>query len=180
MGEIKSTWDIVMEKTKGLKISSGDRERIKRGQLASRANNIFHRYMDTQGNPAYLQKELQGLGVEEREVVRRELLLQLLDAIELSRDNRKVITGIETLKGKPVTKTVERLNLLASEYRASMDEKSTEIGGIFLHRLADRGISGSAVVPSLEGKREWTDAMEGLQRDYGNRLEALKEALLSS
>lgn len=180
MGEIKSTWDIVMEKTKGLKISSGDRERIKRGELTSRVNAIFHRYMGTQGNHAYLKKELEGLGVEEREVVKRELLLQLLDAIDLSRDNRKVITGIETLKGKPVAKSAENLTLLAPEYKASMEETYTEIGGIFLRRLADMGISGSAVEPNLEGKREWSDAMEGLQRDYGNRLEALKEELLNS
>jgi hypothetical protein len=180
MGEIKSTWDIVMEKTKGLKISSEDRERIKRGELASRVNAIFHGYMDTQGNRAYLKRELEGLGVEEREVVTRELLLQLLDAIDLSRDNGKVITGIETLKGKPVAKTVERLTLLASEFKASMEEKYTEIEGIFLRRLADVGISGSAVEPGLEGRREWTDAVEGLQRDYGNRLEALKEELLNS
>jgi len=180
MGEIKSTWDIVMEKTKGLKISSGDRERIKRGELASRVNAIFHRYMDTQGNHAYLKKELEGLGVEEREVVKRELLLQLLDAIDLSGDNAKVITGIETLRGKPVAKTVEKLHLLASEYKTSREEKYREIEGIFLRRLSTMGISGSAVEPNLERKGEWTDAMEGLQRDYGNRLEALKEELLSS
>jgi len=73
MGEIKSTWDIVMEKTKGLKVTSRDRERIKKGELNSRINAIFHRYMDAQGNEAYLQKELEGLRVEEKEVAKREL-----------------------------------------------------------------------------------------------------------
>jgi hypothetical protein len=41
------------------------------------------------------------------------------------------------------------------------------------------GISGSAVEPSLEGKKEWIEAMEGLERDYGKRLGALKEELLN-
>lgn len=95
MGEIKSTWDIVMEKTKGLKVTSRDRERIKKGELTSRINAIFHRYMDAQGNEAYLQKELEGLRVEEKEVAKRELLLMLLDAIDLSKDSGKTITGID-------------------------------------------------------------------------------------
>ena len=180
MGEIKSTWDIVMEKTKGLKVTSRDRERIKKGELTSKINAIFHRYMDAQGNEPYLQQELEGLRVEEKEVAKRELLLLLLDAIDLSKDNRKVITGIETLKGKPVAKTVERLRLLASEYKASRDERAREIEGIFRRRLAAMGISGSAVQPNLEGKRDWIEALEGLQREYGNRLEGLKEELLNS
>lgn len=180
MGEIKSTWDIVMEKTKGLKVTPRDRERIKKGELTSRISAIFHRYMDAQGTQVYLKKELEGLRIEERRIVKRELLLLLLDGIDLSKDNRKMITGIETLKGKPVAKTLERLRLLASEYKASGDERAREIEGIFRRRLAAMGISGSAVQPNLEGKRDWIEALEGLQREYGNRWEALKEELLNS
>ncbi len=180
MGEIKSTWDIVMEKTKGLKVTLRDRERIKKGELISRINAIFHRYMDAQGNEAYLQRELEGLRVEEKEVAKRELLLLLLDAIDLSKDNGKIITGIETLKGKQAVKTLERLRFLASEYKASRDERAREVEGIFGRRLAAMGISGSAVQPSLEGKRDWVEALKGLQRDYGNRLDALREKLLNS
>ncbi len=180
MGEIKSTWDVVMEKTKRLKVTPRDRERIKRRELTSRVNGIFHRYMDVQGNQAYLQKELEAVKGEEREAIERELLLLLLDSVDFSKDNEKVIRGIETLKGKMVEKTVERLRLLALEFKASRDERAREIEGILLRRLAAMGISGSAVQPSLEGKRDWIEALEGLQREYGNRLEALKQELLNS
>jgi hypothetical protein len=180
MGEIKSTWDIVMEKTKGLKITSRDRERIKKGEQTSRINAIFHRYMDAQGDQDYLKKELEGLRGDEREVAERELLIQLLDTIDLSKDNGTIITGIETLKGKSVARTLEKLHLLASEYKASRDERAREIEGILRRRLTAAGISGSAVQPSLEGKRDWIEVMEGLQRDFGNQLEALKEELLNS
>ncbi len=180
MVEIKSTWDIVMEKTKGLKVTSRDRERIKRGELTSRVNTIFRGYMDARENQAYLQRELGAVQGEERGVIKGELLFLLLDNIDLSTDNAKVITGIEILKGKPVAKTLERLRLLASEFKTSRDERAREIEGTFLRRLAAVGISGSAVQPSLEGKRDWVGALEGLQREYGNRLEALKEELLNS
>jgi hypothetical protein len=180
MGEIKSTWDIVMEKTRGLEITSRDRERIKKGELTSRINAIFHRYMDAQGDHEYLRKELDGLRGDEREVAEKELLIQLLDTIDLSKDNGMIITGIETLKGKSVARTLEKLHLLASEYKASRDERAREIEGIVRRRLAAAGISGSAVQPSLEGQRDWIEVMEGLQRDFGNRLEALKEELLNS
>ncbi len=180
MGEIKSTWDIVMEKTRGLEITSRDRERIKKGELTSRINAIFHRYMDAQGDHEYLKKELEVLRGDEREVAEKELLLQLLNTIDLSKDNSMIITGIETLKGKSVARTLEKLHLLASEYKASRNERAREIEGIVHRRLAGVGISGSAVQPSLEGQRDWIEVMKGLQRDFGNRLEALKEELLNS
>ncbi len=104
----------------------------------------------------------------------------LLDAIDLSEDNGRTITGIETLKGKSATKTLERLRLLASAYKASRDERAREIEGIARQKLAAMGISGSAVQPNLEGQKDWVEALEGLQREYGNRLDALKEELLNS
>jgi hypothetical protein len=67
-----------------------------------------------------------------------------------------------------------------SEYKASRDERAREIEEILRGRLAAMGISGSAVQPSLEGKREWIEAREGFQKDFGNRLEALKEELRNS
>ena len=179
MGEIKSTWDIVMEKTKGQEITPKDREQIKRAELNARIHAIFNRYMDSQGNREYLKDELGGLREEERAIVKKELLLQLMDSIDLAKDNGKVIAGIETLKGEEGAKVLQKLHLLTSEYRASREKRAGEVEEVLRQRLATMGISGSAVEPSLEGKREWIDAMEGLERDYANRLGALKEELLN-
>ena len=180
MGEIKSTWDIVMEKTKGLEISSKEKEQIKRAEVTSRVHAIFNRYMDAKGNEKYLRADLGGLREEVREAVERGLLVQLMDSIDLSKDNGKAIAGIKALKGKRIAKIVEEIRLLASEYNASREKKAREIEEAFRQKLAAMGILGSAVQPSLEGKRKWIEVVEGLQRDYGNRLEALKEELLSS
>jgi hypothetical protein len=180
MGEIKSTWDIVLEKTKGMEITSGDRERIKREELTSKIHAIFHKYMDARGNRECLQREFEGLQVGEREVIERELLFELVDAVDLSKDNDKVMRGIEAVKGKTAAKVLEKLRLLASEFKASRDERARQIEEVFRRRFATRGISGSAVQPGLEGKEEWVEAMGELQRDYGNRLKALKGELLNS
>ena len=88
--------------------------------------------------------------------------------------------GIEAVKGKPVAKTLKKLRLLASEFRAARDERAKQIEEVFRRKFADMGISGSAVQPRLEGKEEWVEAMEGLQRDYENRLKVLKGELLDS
>lgn len=176
MGEIKSTWDIVMEKARDVKITPVDREKIKDEERTSRINTVFHRYMDGGECREYLQKELRKLGGMEREIFQRELLARFLASIDLSTDNRKAITGIGILKGK----AMEKLHHLILEFATSRDERAREVEGILLKRVAARGISGSAVQPRLEGQKEWIDAMEGLQREYGNRLEALKIELLKS
>ena len=179
MGEIKSTWDIVLEKTKILEITSKDREQIKRAELNAKIHAMLNRYMDSQGNREYLKDELGGLREEEREVVKRELLLQLMDSIDLAKDNGKAIAGIETLKGGKAARVLRKLRLLTSEYGASREKKAREIEEVLRQTLAAMGISGSAVEPSLEGKKEWIEAMEGLERDYGKRLGLLKEELLN-
>ena len=179
MGEIKSTWDIILEKTKILEITSKDREQIKRAELNVKIHAILNRYMNSQGNRERLKDELEGLREEEREVVKRELLLQLIGSIELAEDNGKAIAGIETLKGEKAAKVLRKLRLLTSEYRSSRENKAREIEEVFRHTLAAMGISGSAVEPSLEGKKEWVEATEGLKQDYGKRLRALKEELLN-
>jgi len=179
VGEIKSTWDIVLEKTKTLEITSKDREQIKRAGLNAKIHAILNRYMDSRGNREYLKDGLEGLREEEREVVKRELLLQFMDSIDLAKDNGKAIAGIETLKGEKVAKVLRKLRLLTSEYRSSREKKAREIEEVLRQTLAAMGISGSAVEPSLEGKREWIEAMERLEQDYGKRLGALKEELLN-
>jgi len=179
MGEIKSRWDIVLEKTKTLEITSKDREQIKRAELNAKIHAMHNRYMDSQGNREYLKNELEGLREEEREVVKRELLLQLMDSIDLAKDNGKAIAGIETLKGEKAARVLRKLRLLTSKYRSSREKTAREIVEVLRQTLAAMGISGSAVEPSLEGKKEWIEAMEGLERDYGKRLGALKEELLN-
>jgi hypothetical protein len=179
VGEIKSTWDIVLEKTKTLEITSKDREQIKRAGLNAKIHAILNRYMDSRGNREYLKDGLEGLREEEREVVKRELLLQFMDSIDLAKDNGKAIAGIETLKGEKAARVLRKLRLLTSKYRSSREKKAREIVEVLRQTLAAMGISGSAVEPSLEGKKEWIEAMEGLERDYGKRLGALKEELLN-
>ena len=179
MGEMKSTWDIVLEKTKTVEITSKDREQIKRAELDAKIHAILNRYMDSQGNREYLKDELERLREEEREVVKRELLLQLMDSIDLAKDNGTAIAGIETLKEEKAEKVLRKLRLLTSEYGASREKKAREIEEVLRQTLAAMGISGSAVEPSLEVKKEWIEAMEGLERDYGKRLDLLKEELLN-
>jgi hypothetical protein len=179
MGEIKSTWDIVMEKTKGQEITSKDREQIKRAELNARIHGILNRYMDSRGNRECLKGELERLGEEEREVVEKELLFQLIDSIDLAEDNGRLIAGIETLKGEKAAKVLEKLHLLISEYRSSREKKAREVEEALRQRLAAMKISGSAVEPSVEGKREWIEAMEGFEQDYAKRLGPLKKELLN-
>jgi hypothetical protein len=179
VGEIKSTWDIVLEKTKTLEITSKDREQVKRTELNAKIHAILNRYMDSQENREYLKDELEGLREEEREIVKRELLLQLIDSIDLAKDNGKAIAGIETLKGEKTAKILRKLRLLTSEHRSSREKEAREIEEVLRQTLAAMGISGSAVEPSLEGKKEWIEAMEGLERDYGKRLGVLEEELLN-
>ena len=132
MGEIKSTWDIVMEKTRDVKITPGDRETIKAEERTSRINTVFHRYMDGGEGREYLQKVLGGLEAVEKEIFQRELLARLLAAIDLSRDNRRAIAGIGALKGKPIAGPLEKLHHLIPEYTTARDERAREVKGILL------------------------------------------------
>lgn len=151
MGEIRSTVDIMMERTRGMTLSDGERERLRREELAKRAKGLRLKLMRDPSRVDEIRASIEEQSASDREVLDslfwaemvenmpedKELLLpylELLERLPQARGKHAVFGKIrDTLKAHTKDKSADKKSQAARERK----------------RLADAGISGSAVVPRL-------------------------------
>jgi len=166
MGEIKSTLDIIMEKTKGLTMSEEEKEAFQKKETAGKVRGFLQRYLDCVIDLDRLKAELLGLG-ESGHVKARELLKQeVLGRIELGADNDRLLQVLEEVSGFQASRIQESL----SDYGAELTKKRKKREKELLKSLKKRGITGSAVIPNVEADAEWKKYMLKTKEEFRTRL----------
>ncbi|HEY48563.1 MAG TPA: hypothetical protein G4O13_00775 [Dehalococcoidia bacterium] len=176
--KIKSALDIALERAQRLGAPSEDeKRRLKEEELAAAGEALVKRYLS--GLPLRdIDAELARHAEDERETVKRHLLSNLLDRIDVRRGaaDEKVLTAIEHLTGD--AGTVQAIGKLMKEYNGALEKAQLEKQGALreakLNELKLKGISGSAVEPAVESSAEWLETQRSLESQYRERLDELK------
>ena len=174
MAEIKSTLDLVLEKTRHLTFSDEERQARLREEKQRRLQGRLLRYeqgtLPLSDLLKFLREETDEVAVLDVRHVNEEIMtnLQLDRTAEPWLQLWKAFSGIDPLP----------LNRILEDYRR--DEK--DAGAQRRQELAQelrqqRGISGTAIVPNIESDPEWKRRREGLQRRYDERLQEEKGRL---
>ena len=162
MGEIKSTLDIIMEKTKGLTMSQEEKEAFQKKETAGKVRGFLQRYLDCVIDLEGLRAELSGLG-ESGHVKARELLKQeSLGRIELGADNDRLLQVLEEVLGLQAGRIQESLSAYGDELTKKRKKREKEL----LKGLKKRGIFGSAVIPNVEADAEWEKYMLKTKEEF--------------
>ena len=77
MGEIKSTIDIIMEKTKGMTMSEDEKQEIKKKELTGKIRGLIQRFMDGVINLDGLKIEIASIEEDQVEIVREAVMNEL-------------------------------------------------------------------------------------------------------
>ncbi|MCU0578320.1 MAG: hypothetical protein MUF69_02110 [Desulfobacterota bacterium] len=167
MGEIRSTLDIIMERTKNLSLSEEEKQKIKQQEWLGKARGWVQKYLDGLVDPEELQAAMATLGEakEAGSLLRRELI----EAVDLEGDNARRWEVLETLWGlspAPFLRIIEG-------FRTGLTEAGVRRAGVLRTRLAEKGISGTAVVPNLNRDPEWLTY-------YGQAVRDCREALVKN
>jgi hypothetical protein len=170
MGEIKSTLDLVMARTRHLTLSETEKDEQRRQEGQKRLLGLMQHYEDGALSADRLAKEVDELqdrfGIDGR----RELVRAATLRIDPNRDNTRWLEAMRNLSGIDLAEVEKAV----SEYRAAheaLDRENTEEA---LARLADAGIAGSAVAANLSARPAWREAVAGLRRDFQRRINALQ------
>lgn len=149
MGEIKSTLDIIMEKTKGLTLSADEKEALKREEEAKKIRVWVGRFLDDKAALEDIGRELKEPLKDKRarDLLRMELIAQL----HPEGDNGKVFRLMKELLNLRTEPLEERIDAFLKELIALQVAHLKGLG----EKLARSGISGSAVLPNLAGDPEW-------------------------
>ncbi len=183
MGDIKSAWEIALEKTEKLgKLSPEELREQRRQEMAPVGQGLADRYLGGLGL-WQLRVELDRYKGEERALVTEALISALVQGIELGNSDRlaKAIEGISALKEEHqagIAEIQDQAEALFREYqeveqkeRRETEESVREI----LHQLRISGSAIGGINPRV--MPEWQQALDRFAEPYIMQLEELKERL---
>jgi hypothetical protein len=170
MAEIKSTIDLIMERTKSLSASPQERESFQRQEREKRLRGLVQRLLDDNltldGVKDELAKEKKnGSAAEVAGVVKN----ALAGHVDPEADNERLFRYINELVGTPGDRLRETL--------AHCREEATSRKAVLAERqrkeLESKGITGSAVLPNPEADPLWTARREEMQSACAKRFLAV-------
>jgi len=177
MGEIKSTVELAMERTKHFAISEKEKEEMKQREVLQKATSLFHRYRGGHLSLNEILKEVERMERKTAVTVKEYLLSHWIDALSLDDDNERILKGVESLKEKSIAEVKQRFHHLLSQYQSEREKVKEKVGVQLVEALKKDGIYGSAVEPKLEGSEPWKKENESLDQSYRMKLEEIKQQL---
>ena len=177
MAEIKSTLDLVMEKTKHLTLSAEEKLELQLQDFVKRVPGYLERIFGGALTSEQLLEEIKTLPQALNERGRREVARQLSQALDLTDKSDPLIPALEALVEPGWSELLAEVKRCRAEYEAVRTGSEQKAQERILATLAAVGIQGSAVVAKLEGDPLWEAEDHELRRPCEDRLAALREAL---
>jgi hypothetical protein len=162
MAEIKSTLDIIMEKTKGMTMTEAERAQLRREEWAGKIKGWVQKYLDNLINLETLRSELKKEGKERYFELQKILKREILNRIEPDTDNSdlfKVLEDVLDIRRESPERAINRFQEEVALERASKLESLKS-------RLSQMGISGSAVIPNLNNNTQWNRYYQERKNDF--------------
>jgi len=176
MGEIKSTLDLVMEKTKNLSLSSEERQEQKNKEIESRIRGLLQKFKDQALSADNFKSEYQKLQKDHDLSENAHLIKEICRQIELGQDNQALFELLSQFK----TVDIEGITSVLHDFESVSDAAAQERSKILQNQLAEAHfISGSAVVPNLEIDEAWRKNFREIRAKFEEKLDRQKNRLLS-
>ena len=171
MGEIKSTLDLVMEKTKNLNLSNEEREEQKNKEIKNRLRGLVQKFQDAVLSTDNLRADYQKLKNEYHLENNRHLIKEICRQILPGKDNQALFDLLAEFK----VSDFQGLKSVLQEFQTVLDTAAEQRSKILKDQLAKTHfISGSAVVPNLENDAEWRKEVAKIKLKYHRLLDEAK------
>ncbi len=156
MAEIKSTLDLVMEKTKHLKMSDSERKALDVEETLKKVPGLVQKYMDG----ALKDRDFRNGVVEyckvDSEAVKKEIVKELARALTFKGKERdlKVVKALQNLELNNAGNLIDELKNCLETFYEEQNKLVDEKTATYLDELEKAGIRGSAVVPKAILRQE--------------------------
>lgn len=177
MAEIKSTLDLVLEKTKHLSLSAEEKAEMQLRDSLKKISGYVERTLDRVLSPKELLEEIETLPQDLGERVRQETVRRMIQALNLSSITDPLAATLEALVEPEWAEPLAEIIRCRSAYRQARDEAQEKARHRILAELADAGIKGSAVVAKLEGDSLWKAEDDKLRYPCEQLLAAMRQNL---
>jgi hypothetical protein len=150
MAEIKSTLDLIMERTKNLTMTDEEKKDLQLKELQGKANGLIQRFMDGLIDTEAFEDELTG-NREDRPLILDIVKKEALKRIEPDGNNERILLLLHEVLGEDTKPLSRRIEAFMKDIRREMARHAKEA----LKMLQLKGIGGSAVMPNLEKDPSW-------------------------
>ncbi|MDY6953935.1 MAG: hypothetical protein SWE60_20710 [Thermodesulfobacteriota bacterium] len=161
MAEIKSTLDIIMEKTKHLTLSDGEKEALQQKELAQEAKGLVQKFLDGLMNTRTVTAALESHH-QDRGLLKDLLRKEAMERVAPEADNDRVLAFLEevlAVESGPLQKA------LAAFHEKIEQESVTRLKKL-QQALERQGITGSALLPNLAHDPTWGPFYEAAKRAF--------------
>jgi len=175
MGEIKSTLDLVMEKTKNLSLSDEEKQAQKQKEVESRVRGLLQKYLDGWLDNNQLKIEYESLKKDSGLSDDAVMINEIFGRLDPNVDNRNLLEVIAKCCRLDTAALETLLDGCRREHGEAADARMAQLKEDLARTHA---ISGSAVVPNLETDAKWQREETALRRRFEGLLNKEKEKAL--
>lgn len=174
MGEIKSTLDLVMEKTKHLTLSDEEKVTQRRVEAEKKIYGLVKKYQDNLIAKTNLEKEMdvfrQAYDLDVDDI----LMQTLVEDLELGGKNAPLLELLRDVCDVDISGLERLFQDFLTQVRDAEEERIKTIKDN-LHQK--RSISGAAVVPNLGADNEWLSMLSAIKARFDEALSQEKSAI---
>ena len=174
MAEIKSTLELVMEKTRGITLSQKDREEQKNREIKLKVERLLQKYQNRELRKDHMEEEFNALKKVYGETAHALVLYESIERINLDEDFNLLGDFLEGFLGLELS----QVKFLLKDYHDTLQNLTQETIARLKEVLEKKHcLSGSAVLPSVEGDNAWQAAVKEIKDRFYRRLSEEKERL---
>lgn len=163
MGEIKSTLDIVLEKTKHLTMGCEEKKNRAQEEVQKKMKGLVQKFQGQAIRLEQLKKEVNHLQTSYELDCRKVLLNEVFDRLDLNQDNGHLISMLNRLYNFDTAALEKELNHSQKEIQL-LENRMT---GKILQNLSEKfNLSGTAIVPNLENDEVWEKEIGEIQNKF--------------
>lgn len=166
MAEIKSTLDLVMERTRGLSMTDKEKKEMKDKELSGKVQALLERYSNDYMGLKWLKTELNNMGKENDPKIGKSLKIEILERLSPNGDSDKLLEALEGVLG--VRTDVYRE--IIAEYNKVLMQRRDKFSEKMTADLCVQSISGSAIIPNIEADPGWKADLEKMSDDFRQKI----------
>jgi hypothetical protein len=172
MAEIKSTLDLVMEKTKNLTFSDEEKQRNKSTDISKKIKGLIGKYKDNTLRYSELQKEIKILEKQHATDCSAVVVQEVLRQIDFMADNSPLMAILEDFCSMETEPVKSFINTYREKALTEADQRRHAILGLL---KKTHHISGSAVAANLENDESLKAILKALQKEFKENLSFLEK-----
>jgi hypothetical protein len=152
MAKIKSTLDLVMERTKNLNMTDADRERLRTKEETDLVRAWLQRYFDGRIDADEIRRNLDA-NIQTLPGIREILKRVLISHVRPEYDNTAIIHALERVFDISAQPVEELIASCRTHLDTNMHRYLEQLGS----DLKRDGIYGTSVVPNVKKSRQWQE-----------------------